>query len=76
MPIGQNIIESSGLAPFFRVNNADDVGLHPPDLRRGDAVRTWVRSLSGFQKEALVTSARTGLSWRLVSDEGPLPGRP
>ena len=37
---------------------------------RGDALRTWVRSLSGFQKEALVRSARTGDAWRLVSDEG------
>ena len=71
MPIGHNIIDSSGTAPFFRVDNADAIGLHAPDLRRGDAVRTWVRSLSGFQKEALVTSARTGLTWRLVSDEGP-----
>ena len=34
-------------------------------------VRTRVRTLSGFQKEAVVTSARTGQSWRLVSDEGP-----
>ncbi len=71
MPIGQNIIDSSGLAPIFRVENADDIGLNAPALRRGDGVRTWVRSLSGFQKEALVTSARTGHSWRLVSDEGP-----
>jgi len=30
-----------------------------------------VRSLSGFQKEALVRSAKTGDTWRLVSDEGP-----
>ena len=71
MPIGQNIIDSSGTAPFFRVDNAGDIGLHAPELRRADAVRTWVRSLSGFQKEALVTSARTGHTWRLVSDEGP-----
>ncbi len=70
MKLGENIIAESGVAPFFRVANPDAVGLAPPDLRRGDAVRTWVRSLSGFQKEALVLSARSGLMWRLVSDEG------
>ena len=71
MKLGENIIAESGLAPFFRVANADTVGVAAPEIRRGDAVRTWVRSLSGFQKEALVRSARTGLTWRLVSDEGP-----
>jgi len=70
MKLGENIIADSGLAPFFRVANSDAVGLVPPPIRRGDAVRTWVRSLSGFQKEALVLSARSGAMWRLVSDEG------
>ncbi len=70
MKLGENIIAESGVAPFFRVANPDAIGLPPPALRRGDAVRTWVRSLSGFQKEALVVSARSGLVWRLVSDEG------
>ena len=71
MKLGENIISQMGVAPFFRVANAEAVGLSPPSLRRGDAVRTWVRSLSGFQKEALVMSARSGLMWRFVSDEGP-----
>lgn len=70
MKLGENIIADSGLAPFFRVANPGAVGLAPPPIRRGDAVRTWVRSLSGFQKEALVVSARSGAMWRLVSDEG------
>ncbi len=70
MKLGENIIGQSGVQPFFKVANAEAVGLTPPPLRRGDAVRTYVRSLSGFQKEALVTSARSGLTWRLVSDEG------
>ncbi len=70
MKLGENIIAESGIAPFFRVANADAVGLAPPPLRHGDAVRAWVRSLSGFQKEALVVSARSGAMWRLVSDEG------
>lgn len=70
MPIGQNIIGQGGQPPFFKVANPDLVGLAPPPNRQGDAVRTWVRALSGFQKEALVVSARSGLMWRLVSDEG------
>jgi organic hydroperoxide reductase OsmC/OhrA len=68
--IGENKITQSGLPPFFRVSNADAVGIDTPENRMGDALRTWVRSLSGFQKEALVRSARTGDTWRLVSDEG------
>ncbi len=70
MKLGEDIIGRSGLAPFFKVENAAELGLTAPALRQGDAVRTIVRSLSGFQKEALVTSARTGHTWRLVSDEG------
>lgn len=71
MPLGNNIIGQSGVAAFFQVVNPDEVGIAGPTLRRGDALRTWVRSLSGFQKEAIVRSARTGVAWRLVSDEGP-----
>lgn len=69
--LGTNIIGTSGVAPFFKLANADAVGIDVPRNRKGDALRTWVRSLSGFQKEALVRSARTGDTWRLVSDEGP-----
>ncbi|WP_160309702.1 OsmC family protein [Rubrobacter aplysinae] len=35
------------------------------------ALRTWSRSLSGMQKEALVANSVDGKVWRLVSDEGP-----
>lgn len=69
--LGEDIINSSGLPPFFVLDNADEVGISAPENRQGDALRTWVRSLSGFQKEALVKSSRTGQTWRLVSDEGP-----
>lgn len=69
--LGENIIGSSGLPPFFKLANTDAVGIDAPENRKGDALRTWVRSLSGFQKEALVHSAKTGNTWRLVSDEGP-----
>ncbi len=69
--LGEDLIGQSGLAPFFKVSNADEVSIDAPENRKGDALRTWVRSLSGFQKEALVRSAKTGETWRLVSDEGP-----
>lgn len=69
--LGEDLIGTSQTAPFFEVANADEVGIDAPDNRKGDAVRTWVRSLSGFQKEALIRSAATGRTWRLVSDEGP-----
>jgi organic hydroperoxide reductase OsmC/OhrA len=69
--LGENLIGTSSVAPFFKVTNADDVSIDAPENRKGDALRTWVRSLSGFQKEALVRSAKTGETWRLVSDEGP-----
>jgi organic hydroperoxide reductase OsmC/OhrA/uncharacterized OsmC-like protein len=69
--IGENLIAKTGLAPFFKLANVNEVGIDAPENRKGDALRTWVRSLSGFQKEALVRSARTGVAWRLVSDEGP-----
>jgi len=70
MKQAENIIGQSGIAPFFRVDNPQAVGLDPAPLRHGDAVRTWVSALAGFQKEALVLSTRTGAMWRLVSDEG------
>ena len=70
MQMGENIIAASGQPPFFKVLNPAAVGLPAPEIRHGDAVRAMVRSLSGFQKEALVLSARTGTMWRLVSDEG------
>lgn len=67
---GDNTIATCGLPPFFEVANPSEVGLTAPENRMGDALRTFVHSLSGFQKEALVTSSRTGQTWRLVSDEG------
>ena len=69
--LGEDIIGTSALPAFFKVANADEVGIEAPKNRKGDALRTWVRSFSGFQKEALVRSAKTGDTWRFVSDEGP-----
>ena len=69
--LGENIIGTSEKPPFFKLVNQNALNLEAPQNRKGDALRTWVRSLSGFQKEALICSAKTGDTWRLVSDEGP-----
>ena len=68
---GPNILVDSGLPLFFKIANAAEVGIAAPPNRKGDALQTWVRSLSVMQKEAIVISQRTGLAWRLASDEGP-----
>ena len=70
MAAGEDIIGGSDRPPFFRVANPGDLGVAAPGIRHGDAVRAFVRSLSGFQKETVVLSARTGIAWRLTSDEG------
>jgi hypothetical protein len=69
-PLAGNTLVDSGLPLFFELANPDEVGIAPPPLRRGDALTTWVRSLSAMQKEALVASRRSGRAWRLASDEG------
>jgi hypothetical protein len=66
----RNLLAESGKPLFFRVANPAELGLVPPPIRLGEAVRVGVRSLAGMQKEALVASARTGAVWRLASDEG------
>lgn len=66
-----DILGSDPRPAFFPVANASDLGLKPPESLGGIPVRTWVRSLSGMQKEALVVNGATGTTWRLVSDEGP-----
>ena len=71
-----NPLLDSGKPLFFKVENSERLGLAAPTPRMGEAVRVWVRSLSGMQKEAFVVTARTGSVWRLASDEGSyLAGR-
>ena len=67
---GENMLAASGKPLFFPVGNLPGLGLPPPEIRRGDAVRLWARSLTVVQKEAVVVSAKTGRAWRLASDEG------
>lgn len=63
-------LESTGTPLFFRVADPQQAGLAAPPKRRGVALRTVARSLSVMQKEALISSSLTGVSWRLASDEG------
>ncbi|MEH6473766.1 MAG: OsmC family protein [Halopseudomonas sp.] len=67
--VGNKLLES-GKPLFFKVGNNAQVGEMAPAPRLGEDLRTAVRSLTVFQKEALVTSAKSGVTWRLASDEG------
>lgn len=68
---GPNILIDCGLPLFFEVMNAGEIGFKGGENRYGQSVRTWVRSLSVMQKEAVVVNGATGKAWRLSSDEGP-----
>lgn len=65
-----NPLVDSGKPLFFKVANVSDLGFAAPPSRLGEALRLCVRSLSAMQKEALVVSSRSGIVWRLASDEG------
>lgn len=65
-----NILGRSKKPLFFRAGSGASIGIEAPSNRRGEAIRTFARSLSVMQKEALVVSRRTGIVWRLASDEG------
>ena len=56
--IGKNVIASSGLPPFFLVADPDHNSLTVPELRQGAASNVVI--VSGYQKEATGSSARTG----------------
>lgn len=65
-----NLLVECGKPLIFKVENAEEIGLQSPQKRLGEDLRTIVNSMTIFQKEALVTSARTGVTWRMASDEG------
>lgn len=65
-----NPLRDSGLPYFFKVAKPHEVDLGILETRKGDAVKTCVRSLNHFQKEALVRANNTNTIWRLASDEG------
>lgn len=63
-------LEETDAPLCFRVSDRDAV-FTAPQVELDQAQRTRIRSLSGMQKEALVTSTASGDTWRFVSDEGP-----
>jgi hypothetical protein len=67
----ENVLGNEHRPRFFAVGNTAELDLPVAEPRYDVALRTYVRSLAGMQKEALVVSSATDLAWRLVSDEGP-----
>ncbi len=67
----ENVLGGDDRPRFFAFDDPGSLGLEAPSPRREVALRTYVRSLAGMQKEALVVSSEGGPGWRLVSDEGP-----
>lgn len=67
----ENILGRDERPTFFAVDDAPALGFEPPTPRKDLALRTYVRSLAGMQKEAIVVSSASDRAWRLVSDEGP-----
>lgn len=63
-------LEIIGSPLYYISGNAEAEGFATPPNPHGQSLRTWVRSLGGMQKEALVISAATGTAWRFASDEG------
>ncbi len=63
-------LEELGEPFYFIVGNAEDAGFGTPPNPLGQSLRTWVRSLGGQQKEAVVVNAATGMTWRFACDEG------
>ena len=62
MPMGPNILAESTTPLFYELANPADVGIAPPDSRMGDSLRTWVRSLSVFQKKRWSPRLALGVS--------------
>ncbi|MBT3810046.1 MAG: OsmC family protein [Rhodospirillaceae bacterium] len=63
-------LEEIGEPLYYIAGNAAEAGFPTPQNPHGQSLRTWVRSLGGMQKEALVVNAATGTAWRFACDEG------
>ncbi len=63
-------LEEIGEPLYYIAANAAEAGFPTPPNPHGQSLRTWVRSLGGMQKEALVINAATGTAWRFACDEG------
>ncbi|MBT4908156.1 MAG: OsmC family protein [Rhodospirillaceae bacterium] len=63
-------LEELGEPLYYIAGNAAEAGFPTPPNPHGQSLRTWVRSLGGMQKEALVVNAATSTAWRFACDEG------
>ncbi len=63
-----NLIVECGLPLIYPI--AAPSPIEPAQSRLPAFLRAQVNSLTLFQKEAIVTCARSGTAWRMVSDEG------
>jgi uncharacterized OsmC-like protein len=63
-------LEEIGEPLYYIAGNAAEAGFAVPPNPHGQSLRTWVRSLGGMQKEAIVVSAATNTAWRFACDEG------
>jgi organic hydroperoxide reductase OsmC/OhrA len=66
--LSANILIDCGLPLIFKTSKT--LPLPAISSTKKEFVRTYVNSLTVFQKEAIVTSRRAGQTWRLASDEG------
>ena len=67
---GPTPIEEMNVPLYYIAGNAAEAGFETPPNPCGQSLRTWVRSLGGMQKEALVVNAASGTAWRFACDEG------
>ena len=72
---GPTPIEEMNVPLYYIAGNAAEAGFETPPNPCGQSLRTWVRSLGGMQKEALVVNAASGTAWRFACDEGAHLGR-
>ena len=63
-------LENMRVPLYYIAGNAAEAGFHAPPNSHGQSLRTWVRSVGGMQKEALVVNAASGTAWRFACDEG------
>ena len=63
-------LEEMNVPLYYIAGNAAGAGFETPPNPHGQSLRTWVRSVGGMQKEALVVNAASGTAWRFACDEG------
>ena len=63
-------LEAMNVPLYYIAGNAEEAGFETPPNPHGQSLRTWVRTVGGMQKEALVVNAASGAAWRFACDEG------